>query len=173
MFELFRNFGVKTMGFLQRQVQTVRLSPDDSTASYLIDKIKCGENIFIDVNDDLAYGKQIVISAGSVSRKVSRKEVLNLTESGTVSTNVYLVMVDASQSHVVVTLPCASEYSGHLSIVCVDATHGIELVAGPQNDIFDSSSISFHAKGDAFDLVTNTHTGTWIVVGRYAAQWYA
>ena len=160
------------MGFLSKQVQTVRLSPDDPTAAYLVDKIKSGDNIVLEVNDDPAYGQQLIISSGHISNK----EVLNLTTSGEVSPNNYLVMVDASQSHVVVTLPRAFEFSGNLSIVCVDATHGIELVVNPdsQNVIFDASSISFHAKGDAINLIVNSQDpGTWMVVGRYSAQWYA
>ena len=36
MFEYFKNFGVKAMGFLSKQVQTVRLSPDDPTTGHIL-----------------------------------------------------------------------------------------------------------------------------------------
>ena len=172
MFGFLKNFGVKTMAYFQRAVQTIRISPDDPQAAYLIDKIKLGENVFCEIKTDPAHGEQLVISAG----RVPNKEVLNLTASGIVSPNTYLVMADASKFHVIIMLPPAAQYFGNLSIVCVDASHGIELVVDPstQNVIFDSSSISFHAKGDAINLIAdNKDPGTWFVVGRYASQWYA
>ena len=160
------------MGFLSRQVQTVRLTADDPTASYLADKIQSGENIILEIRDDPAYGQQLVISSG----KVPNREVQTLCESGIIGVNTYLVLADASKSHVIITLPRAFEYVGELNIVCVDATFGIELAVSDttQNVIFDSSSVSFHAKGDAIHMINDQHDpGTWYVVGRYVSQWYA
>ena len=172
MFNFLKNFGVRTMGFLARQVQTVRLSPDDPVAAYLEDKIKPGENIILEVQTDDCFGEQFIISAG----KIPNREVLTLTDNGEAGKAVYLILADASKNHVKVTLPRAFEYSGQLAIVCIDATHGIEIEPNPnsENVIFDVSNINFHAKGDSISLICNSdNPGTWFVVGRYVSQWYA
>ena len=98
-----------------------------------------------------------------------------LKKDGAVNCGVNLVLADASQYHVVVTLPPARNFLGQLSIVCVDPTHGISISPDGTNVIFDSSNGAFHAKGDALTLISDNDTspGTWYIIGRYAALWYA
>jgi len=61
--------------------------------------------------------------------------------------------------------------------VCADPSHGIEFVpnGSTANEIFDVSNVAFHAKGDALTLISDRgrSPGTWYVIGRYAAAWYA
>jgi hypothetical protein len=104
-----------------------------------------------------------------------RRNVLELNADGVVNSNENIVLVDASQNHVIVTLPPSFDFHGELYIVCVDATHGIEIVPNSGNVLFDASSVAFHAKGDALTLVSDDSKkpGTWYIVGRYAASWFA
>lgn len=176
---------------------TLRISPTDWQSNYICNKIVSGENVKIELEDG-PFGEHLVITA---NRSQGRK-VRSLNESGVVNSDEYLVLVDASKNHVVVTLPPASDYLGQLSIVCLDASNGIELMTNgsTSNVIFDLSSVTFNAKGDSVTLVSDrgeslpaidpdeededvlslsteyieTITpGTWYVVGRYAASWYA
>lgn len=182
------------MALFKKQNNTLRISSTDWINGYLTTKIKAGENVSVDVEKNSDFGQQLVISAN----KSQGRRVLKLDVDGVVDSDVYLVLVDASKNLVKVTLPVAHDYLGQLSIVCVDPTHGIELVSNlsTQNVIFDTSSIAFHAKGDSITLVSDRgqsipveenlveeenvsaptdglFPGTWYVVGRYAAQWYA
>lgn len=176
-----------------------RISPTDWQDNYLYNKIASGENVTIELEDG-PHGEQLVITA---NRSQGRK-VRVLTESGVVNSDEYLVLVDASKNHVVVTLPPTHDYLGQLSIVCVDPSNGIELIpnASTSNVIFDLSNVTFNAKGDSVTLISDRGTspptvdpndppdailaalnlldivgtitpGTWYVVGRYAALWYA
>lgn len=178
----------------------VKLSPTDPVAGYMVEKIEAGENISMEIEDGWPFGEKLVISAN----KTEGRRVLYIDSDTTVEKDVFLVVVDASCRHVVVTLPPAHDYTGHLSIVCSDASHGIEIVpnASTENVIFDMSSATFHAKGDSITLVSDRGylpdqreeflskyelgveveaqchdecfiPGTWFIVGRYAAQWYA
>lgn len=180
-----------TMLFKNRN--SLRISATDWQDNYIANKITPGENVDIEIENG-PYGEQLVINA---NRSQGRK-VRVLTESGVVNFNDYLVLVDASKNHVVVTLPPAFDYIGQLNIVCVDPSCGIELVpnGSTSNVIFDVSNVMFNAKGDALILVSDRGTslpsidpedppdaslsvidaitpGTWYVVGRYAALWYA
>lgn len=176
----------------------LRISPTDWQDNYICNKIAPGENVEIDLEDG-PWGQRLVITAN----RTSAKKVRFLNESGVVNANENLVVVDASVNHVVVTLPPAKDYVGQLSIVCADPSNGIELVPNEStsNVIFDLSNASFNAKGDALILVSDRgmspqaagkphhhdhhhddeelvpeevpFPGTWYVVGRYAANWYA
>jgi hypothetical protein len=81
-----------------------------------------------------------------------------------------VIWADASQKHVHIELPCPHKH-GLLSIVCVDPTHGITIGTRGRDCIFDTSSLEFHAKGDAFAFANDGHR-TWFCVGRYCADWY-
>jgi hypothetical protein len=179
----------------------LRISPTDGVNGFIVTKFKSGENVQINIEPHPAFGEQIVISAN----KSQGRNVQTLDCDGVVDNNTYLVLVDASKNPVKVFLPVAYDYLGQLSIVCVDASHGIELVpnAATQNVIFDVSNADFHAKGDSLTLISDRGSsepaiveepaetdspeadlvegqcapllfpGTWYIVGRYAAQWYA
>lgn len=99
------------------------------------------------------------------------RNVQTLNSDGVVEYNTYLVLVDASKNHVKIMLPSA--HRRQLSIVCLDASNGIEIVPNvcTENTIFDLSNADFTVKGDALTLVSDN--ATWYVVGRYASQWYA
>ena len=98
-----------------------------------------------------------------------------LRKDGVVNSGVTLILADSSQYHVAITLPPAKDFFGQLSIVCVDPSHGIEILPDSTNVMFDSSNGAFHAKGDALTLISDNGTapGTWYIIGRYAALWYA
>lgn len=173
-----------------------RISPTDVQDNYLVNKVVGGENVEISVENS-AYGHQLVVNAN----KTQNRKVRKLSESGVVNSDEYLVIVNASNNHVVVTLPPAKDFLGQLHIVCEDATHGIDIVpnASTSNELFDFSNVSFNAKGDSITLVSDRgasfpqadpndptdeqlaalnlnsdcYPGTWYVVGRYAALWYA
>lgn len=171
-----------------------RISPSDWQDNYLSNKIKAGENVTISVENGTC-GEEFVVSAN----KTQGRKVKNLNADGVVEADDYLVLVDASQNHVVVTLPPARDFLGNLSIVCIDASYGIELAINNStaNVIFDTSAISFNAKGDSVTLVSDRGfskpedvelsdlelsalsvadvptPGTWFVVGVYHSLWYA
>ena len=132
---------------------TLRISPHDWINGFLVTKIVAGENVSIDVERHGGYGEQIVISAN----KSQGRRAIALSADGVVDPDVYLVVVDASQNPVNVTLPVAHDYLGQLAIVCADPSHGIQLLpnASTQNVIFYTSSIKFNAKGDAVVLVSD------------------
>lgn len=132
---------------------TLRISPSDWINGFLITKIRAGENVAVDVEPNGAYGEQLVISAN----KSQGRRAIVLTADGVVEPDVFLVVVDARNNPVSVTLPVAHDYLGQLSIVCADASHGITLCpnASTQNVIFDTSSIKFNAKGDSIVLVSD------------------
>lgn len=176
----------------------LRISPTDTRDNYLINKFRPGENVDIDIEQS-PYGEQFVITAN----KSQGRRVRKLKSDGVVNADEYLVMVDASENHVVVALPPARDFLGQLHIVCVDPTHGIEIITNQStsNIIYDTSNIAFNAKGDALILVSDRgwspppadpdedpadivlegqaveedvpYPGTWFVCGRYAALWYA
>lgn len=176
----------------------LRISPTDWQDNYICNKFAAGENINIELEDG-PHGEQLVITAN----KSQGRKIRVLTESGVVNSDEYLVLVDASKNHVAVTLPPTRDYLGQLHIVCVDPSNGIELLPNDStsNVIFDVSNVTFNAKGDAVTLVSDRGTspppvdpddpsdavlsaldvefietitpGTWYVVGRYAALWYA
>lgn len=176
----------------------LRISPTDWQDNYICNKIAPGENVNIELEDG-PHGEQLVISAN----KSQGRKVRVLTESGVVNSDEYLVLVDASKNHVAVTLPPTHDYLGQLHIVCVDPSNGIELIpnGSTSNVIFDVSNVTFNAKGDAItlvsdrgkslppvdpddpsdavlaaltvDIIETLTPGTWYVVGRYAALWYA
>jgi len=103
------------------------------------------------------------------------RNVRVLNKDGTINSDENMVLVDASQYHVVATLPPAFDFIGQLHIICVDATHGVEIVPGGSNVIHDKSNADFHAKGDALTFISDDQEkpGTWYIIGRYAALWYA
>lgn len=188
----------------------LRISPTDWQDNYICNKFAPGENVEIDLEDG-PWGQRLVITANKTQGRKARF----LNADGVVNSDEHLVVVDASQNHVVVTLPPARDYAGQLSIVCADPSNGIEIVpnASTSNLIFDLSNACFNAKGDALTLVSDRgwsppppdpdddppdavleaqavgkhhhddgptppaedvpFPGTWYVVGRYAAQWYA
>lgn len=184
---------------LIRSRNTIRISNTDWINGYIVSKIKAGENVTLDVEQHSSFGEQIVISAN----KTQGRNAIILNSDGVVDPNTYLVLVDASKNPVKVILPVAHDYLGQLSIVCMDASCGIELIpnASTQNVIFDSSNIHFNAKGDSITLISDRgqsaplppsvmeddqpddlsvqcpvnlmYPGTWYVIGRYTAQWYA
>lgn len=179
----------------------LRISTSDWINGFVVSKFKAGENVSLAVEADCDYGEQIVISAN----QSHGRRVLHASADVVVDPDVYLLVVDASQNPVVVTLPVAHDYTGLLSIVCADAAHGIELIpnASTQNVIFDLSNVVFHAKGDSVSLVSDKGQsdslppnedemgngggvdtqaitapalltpGTWYIVAKYSAQWYA
>ena len=198
MFKFIKALWEILMGLFKSR-NTLRISPTDWQDNYIANKIAPGENVNIELENG-PYGEQLVINA---NRSQGRK-VRVLTESGVVNSDEYLVLVDASKNHVVVTLPPTFDYIGQLNIVCVDPSCGVELVpnGSTSNVIFDVSNVTFNAKGDALILVSDRGTslppldpsedppdatlaalsaevidtltpGTWYVVGRYAALWYA
>lgn len=166
-----------------------RISPTDGKDGFLANKIAGGENVEVSVENSAAFGERLVIT----TNKTQNRKVKNLTESGEVASDEYLVLIDASQNHVVVTLPPAKDYLGQLHLVCLDASKGIELKTSEScnNTILDVSNVSFVAKGDSITLVSDRGEyippftnedeevtaqsvhGTWFVVGRYNATWYA
>lgn len=181
----------------------LRISPTDWQDNWLFKKIAPGENVQVDIEEG-PFGEQLIITAN----RTQGRNVRILNTDGAIQPNEYLVLVDASKNHVVVTLPVAHDYLGQLNIVCIDPTHGIELAPNQStsNLIFDVSNVEFNAKGDALILVSDrgvslpppdpdeddpdivqlepaldSHPlvehfpspGTWYVVGRYAANWYA
>lgn len=195
---------------LIRNRNTLRISATDWVNGYLIKKIKSGENVSIDFESDADWGEQIVISAN----KTQGRRVQMVNSDTIIEPDVYLVVVDASQNHVTITLPVAHDYLGQLSVVCADPSCGIDFIpnGSTQNVIFDVSNIGFNAKGDAIVLVSDRGQsekpapedddeslgnkdkdrdgdgdeedekveapvllapGTWYVVSKYAAQWYA
>jgi hypothetical protein len=184
---------ILSMG-LTKSRNVLRISPTDWQDNYICNKIAPGENVNISIENG-THGEQLVITA---NRSQGRK-VRILNESGVVNPDEYLVLVNASQNHVVVTLPPTRDYLGQLNIVCLDPSYGIELApnGSTSNIIFDVSNITFNAKGDALILVSDRgmslpsvdpseeppdvfalsaetlSPGTWYVVGRYAASWYA
>jgi len=187
---------------LFRGRNVLRISPTDWQDNYICNKIASGENVEIHLEDG-PWGERLVITAN----KTQGRKVRFLNADGVINCDEHLVVVDASQNHVVVTLPVAHDYLGQLSIVCADPSHGIEIVpnASTSNVIFDQSNVAFNAKGDAITLVSDRgesppapdpdeepsdaeleamsvkqveldnvpFPGTWYVVGRYAALWYA
>lgn len=187
---------------LIRNRNTLRISATDWVNGYLIRKIKPGENVSVDIEVNAEWGEQIIISAN----KTQGRRVMMVNGDAIIEPDVYLVVVDASQNHVTLTLPVAHDYLGQLSIVCADPSYGIEFITNgsTQNVIFDTSNMSFNAKGDAITLVSDRgqsdpvppeeddveslsddeedekveapvllKPGTWYVVSRYSAQWYA
>lgn len=162
--------------FAQKHGQAL-LSPDDPSSDYLINKLVAGDNISIAINVDEEIGQQMVFSAGQ------KKIVQTFNADGAICKDAFLVLIDASKSHVKLTLPVASSYTGQLSVVCLDPTNGIELHAESGNSIFDETNMDFKSKGDAITLVSDgilnqnsipaPGTGTWYCVGKYTANWYA
>ena len=151
------------------------LSSEDSSSDFLINKLVAGDNVTISVQNDEEIGQQLVFS-------VNKKIVQTFDSDGAICKDAYLVLVDASKNHVKLTLPIASSFSGQLSIVCLDPTHGIDLCADSANTIFDDTSVVFNSKGDAITFISDglraesiptPRNGTWYAVGRYTANWYA
>lgn len=154
-----------------RNRNVFKISKTDNKEGFLADKIKAGNNCDIAIEND-GEGEQLVISCGAFFGK----KVRLMSESGAIDNDEYLVLIDASKNHVVATLPCAKKYRGQLHLVCVDASHGIEIQANQYNSIFDDSNLCFSAKGDSYTLVCDQgklNPGSWYCVGRYCSQWYA
>lgn len=145
--------------FAQKHGQTL-LSQNDSSSDYLVNKLIAGEDLSIDLKSDEEGFQQLIFS-------LPRKIVQTFSSDGEICKKAYLVLVDASKNHVKLTLPPAN-YSGQLSIVCLDPTHGIELLA---ESIFDNTNADLNSKGDAITLVADGQT--WYAVGKYTANWYA
>lgn len=168
-----------------------RISPTDWVDNYLSEKIVAGENVSIDLEGG-QKGEQLVVSAN----KTQGRKVRHLNSSGVINADEYLVLVDASKEHVVVTLPPANDYLGQLSIVCLAPDFGIDIIPNKSttNTIFDMSSVQFNFKGDSVTFVSdrgiilptvdaedlpedltssqNSSVGSWYVVGRYSSSWY-
>jgi hypothetical protein len=145
--------------FAQKHGQTL-LSPDDSSSDYLVNKLIAGDDVSIELQNDEENNQKLVFS-------VPRKIVQTFSSDGDICKKAYLVLVDASKNHVKLNLPPASSYSGQLSIVCLDPTNGIELLA---ESIFDETNTDLKSKGDGISLVTDGKT--WYAVGKYTANWY-
>jgi hypothetical protein len=176
---------------LTKNKNTIKVSASDNVNGFLVTKIKGGENVSVNLEPDNQFGERIVISAN----KTQGRRVISTDVDVVVDPDVYLVLVDASKNHVKVYLPVAHDFLGQLSIVCVDASNGIEVLPNQStgNVIFDTSNSNFHAKGDSITLVSDRgesipavmeedevesqgisiFPGTWYIVGRYASQWYA
>ena len=179
---------------LKRNKNTLRVSATDNVNGFLVNKVKGGENVSVCLEPDNQLGEQLVISAN----KTQGRRVLSVDCDAVIDPDVYLVLVDASKNHVKIYLPVAHDYLGQLSIVCADASNGIEILPNQStgNVIFDTSNANFHAKGDSITLVSDRgesvpvieeeeeddsvdsqgislFPGTWYIVGRYASQWYA
>lgn len=179
---------------LTKSKNTIRISASDGVNGFLVNKIKGGENVAINLEPDNQFGERLVISAN----KTQGRKVLSVNSDAVIDPDVYLVLVDASQNNVKIYLPVAHDYLGQLSIVCVDGSHGIEVLPNQStgNVIFDVSNLNFHAKGDSITLVSDRgesipvnveeddddevsaqssslFPGTWYVVGKYNSQWYA
>lgn len=156
------------MGLIKNR-NLFKISPTDKEDGYLSDKIVGGENVEVIIEQSIENGEQLIFSAN----KVEVRKIQYISADATINPDVFLVKVDASKNHVVLTLPYANQYKEHLQIVCVDASCGIQVVTHDEKEvIFDQSNLQFHAKGDAFTLITD-HDNTWFVVGRYNSQWYA
>lgn len=180
---------------------SLRISPTDQQDGFLINKIKSGENVSVSLEGS-SFGEQLVISAN----KTQGRTVRVLTSSQVINADDYLVLVDASKEHVVVTLPPASDFIGQISIVCLDPSYGIEIQPNhsTSNLIFDSSNASFKSRGDSITLISDKgfskeqlltvsedesddsefvsmlnyddngiEPGTWYIISKYFASWYA
>ena len=146
----------------------IRISPQDSGEGFLVEKIVAGENVSIDVvsgNQGDQLRISAILDASPSPNAISGHAVIDENES--------FILVDASKEPVVLTLPPAKTYIRQLKIVCADASHGISIITNPytSDTIFDTSNLTFHAKGDAYTLVANNDT--WYIIGRYVAAWYA
>ena len=159
-----------TMGLWSHDV--VRVSETDPRHHYLLRKLKPGENVSFDVENDPDSGDYIVISAN----KNQGRAVVTATADLVLDPTVSLVLVDASQNPVTLTLPPAHDYLGELSVVCVDPSFGINIVpnGSTTDQIFDASNMSFVHRGDAMILTSDRlMNGNWYVVGRHFSNWYA
>jgi len=177
----------------------LRISPTDWRDNYICNKIVAGENVNIE-RENGPHGERLVITANkSQSRKVrvlTESGVVNSDEHLVLvdaSKNHVVVTLPPTrdylgQLHIV----CVDPSNG------IELLPN----ASTSNVIFDLSNVTFNAKGDAITLVSDRGTspppvdpnedpsdevlalgkikfietitpGTWYVVGRYAALWYA
>jgi len=187
-----------SMGLFKSR-NVLRISPTDWRDNYICNKFAAGENVNIELEDG-PHGEQLVITANkSQGRKVrvltesgvvDSDEYLVLVDA---SKNHVAVTLPPTrdylgQLHIV----CVDPSNG-IELLPNGST---------SNVIFDVSNVTFNAKGDAITLVSDRGTslppvdpdedpsdavlsaldvefietitpGTWYVVGRYAALWYA
>lgn len=159
------------MGLLSHDL--VRLSDTDPRHHYLLWKLRAGENVRFDVETDPESGDYIVVSA---NQQIQGRNVVVANEDMEIPCHAFLVLADASKNPVNLTLPRCHDFLGHLSIVCVDPSHGINIVPnGSANDqIFNTSNMAFVSSGDAVMLTSDRNIGgNWYVVGRHFTSFYA
>lgn len=177
----------------------LRISPTDWKDNYISKKISSGENVDITLEDG-PNGEELVISANrSQGRKVrvmtesgvvNSDEYLILVDA---SANHIEVTLPPARDYIgQLNIVCVDPSNG-IELIPNAST---------SNVIFDVSNVTFNASGDAVSLVSDRGTslpqidpdddpcdeilatlsadyidrrtpGTWYVIGRYAALWYA
>jgi len=187
-----------SMGLFKSR-NVLRISPTDWQDNYICNKIAPGENVNIELEDG-PHGEQLVITAnksqGRKVRALTESGVVNSDEYLVLvdaSKNHVAVTLPPThdylgQLHIV----CVDPSNG-IELIPNSST---------SNVIFDISNVTFNAKGDAItlvsdrgkslppvdpdedppdavlaalsvDIIETLTPGTWYVVGRYAALWYA
>jgi hypothetical protein len=199
--ETIQNLWEKIMGGLFQQKNTIRISPQDWKDQYLVNKLVPGENVSLVERNDAYNGRQIVITANKTQGR--QVQFLNADGVVNHDTYLVVVDASANPVTVTLpvahdflgplSIVCA-DASNAITLAPNGST---------QNVIFDTSNIEFHARGDSLTLVNDggesappapdalpnaeidanfeadfeasgaIQPGTWYVVGRYAAVWYA
>lgn len=155
------------MGLIRNR-NTIKISPTDTDDGYIAEKIIAGENVYVSLENSSCCGQQLVISAN----KTESRQVQSINQDSSINLDTYLALIDSSKNPVVVTLPKAKDFIGHLQLVCVTSSNAIDIQAMDGDWLFDDSSLNFNNSGDAFILVSD-RMNQWFVVGRYNPQWYA
>lgn len=178
----------------------LRISPTDWQDNYICNKISAGENVDVTLENG-PYGEQLVITANRTqARKVrvlNTSGVVNFDEYLVlVDASVNPIVVTLPPAHDYVG-------QLHIVCVDASNGVEIIPNASTSNVIFDVSNIQFHSKGDSLTFVSDRGSspplvnpndpsdeqlerqleiqsvdlslvpGTWYVVGRYTAAWYA
>ena len=93
-----------------------------------------------------------------------------VTSSAQVEPKAGLVLVDASQEHVELTLPNPNSFRiNTLAIVAKDTTLGISLVLPEGATWLDDSNVALNHKGDSLVLISDRES-QWICLSRHTAH---